>query len=264
MPNTTTKNDPMEVKLYLFRVQKQSAREAFTSRLTPDSPDYKYHCKYQCHMKSSFSNHGSDFGFFELPVLPEWMVNSVAGFGDAIFATFTLGFLELEDIRKMLGSGDTVNRNSNAYFNASIGGYAYAMLLPFAPKGAAPAKSGATATRSSLAQWWYRGSENDTAWRALTFMEKVYFDIGQKSMVGKKYLKYEHFGNSVAGIVARGKGIVVNEKWLKAIVSEVPGLVLGAGSTLRTGPTPSVRYALPRLPVSVAVIFTILNRRNGE
>jgi hypothetical protein len=46
--------------------------------------------------------------------------------------------------------------------------------------------------------------------------------------------------------VARGKAIVEDLGWLRALRPEASGWRLGAGTTLSTGPTPLVRWFAPR------------------
>lgn len=67
--------------------------------------------------------------------LPEGLVDAVSGFGDGVYNVITLGFGDLEEIRKLLGSGGTVNMDSPNYFWANITGQGYALFLPLAPKG---------------------------------------------------------------------------------------------------------------------------------
>jgi len=94
---------------------------------------------------------------------------------------------------------------------------------------------------SSLKSWWNSGAENDAAWRALTFKNKVFYEIGQKTLRDGVWQKYSNLDP-----VARGRALVQDQGWFGAIKPQGSGWALGAGETLSTGPTPLLRWALPR------------------
>lgn len=87
--------------------------------------------------------------------------------------------------------------------------------------------------------WWFRGSQNDKLWRSLSPKEKVYWEIGQKTL---------NDGKQLAGLpkdpVACGQAMVRQQGLLRALLPERSGLKLGLGKTAKTfpsGPSPSVR-----------------------
>jgi RHS repeat-associated protein len=101
------------------------------------------------------------------------------------------------------------------------------------------AKSGGPLTR--LKNWWNTGSEADGAWRALSLKDKAFYEIGQKTLPGKTFENY-----AALDPLARGRALVDDLGWGRAIWPQGTGYRLGAGTTLHTGPTPLVRWAAPR------------------
>ena len=102
-----------------------------------------------------------------------------------------------------------------------------------------------------LKDWWMKGSEHDAAWRKLSLKDKFFHEIGNNTHVDDIYRQYEGVSNSVA----KGKLIWKEQGAFKATFSSVRGMLfLGAGSTLPTGPTSLVRWAVPRFagPVGYA------------
>lgn len=70
-----------------------------------------------------------------LPTIPDYIAEPIVGFGDGVYYTITLGMGDLEEIRKLIGSGGSIDRDSGNYLIGNIAGQGYAMLLPVAPKG---------------------------------------------------------------------------------------------------------------------------------
>ena len=101
--------------------------------------------------------------------------------------------------------------------------------------------SSAVSSRSSFAAWWYRGAENDAAWRALSFQDKVFYEIGQKTLSTAEYGNYANFS-----AVERGRKLVQDLGWRNALKPQGAGWRLGVGETFNTGPTPLIRYVAPR------------------
>ncbi len=81
------------------------------------------------------------------------VVNAVAGFGDGIFQVATFGFGDLENVREMLGSGGTVDKDSGEYIFGWGAGLFYAAAIPFAPKGCVLGSK-----TQQVAQWGPRGN----------------------------------------------------------------------------------------------------------
>ena len=102
---------------------------------------------------------------------------------------------------------------------------------------------------SKAKDWYYKGAENDAAWRELTATDKLYYEIGQKTFNSAE--KFGPYANLDA--VARGRAYVKDFGWYKAIVPEKAGVKLGIGTTFETGPTPAFRWLLPRAAVTGGV-----------
>jgi hypothetical protein len=108
--------------------------------------------------------------------------------------------------------------------------------------------------------WWYRGAENDAVWRSLSLKDKLLYEIGQKTTSSSRF-------SSLADLdaVARGKAMVADLGWVKALKPEGAGWALGVGATLSTGPTPLVRWFVPRAGIAGAAagaVYGLLNRWN--
>ena len=84
--------------------------------------------------------------------------------------------------------------------------------------------------------WWLRGAEADQAWMASSAGEKFFYEIGQKTLNAENWAKFGH----ITDPIERGKAIWAAQGY-GALVSEGHGVVLGAGKTLSTGPTPGAR-----------------------
>ena len=105
------------------------------------------------------------------------------------------------------------------------------------------------ATRVFLAadEWWFGGAEQDAYWRSLSLKNKLLFEIGQKTLSNKTFTP--RLGS--LDPVARGR-VLVDEAgggmagWIKATIPALPGVTLGVGRTFGTGPTPLVRWLVPR------------------
>ena len=107
-----------------------------------------------------------------------------------------------------------------------------------------------TGVLSRAKNWWHRGSKNDAYWRSLSLKDKAYYEIGQKTLSDSTFAR---LGN--LDPVARGRVLVAEQGWFRAMVPESPGLVLGAGRTLGTGPTPLVRWFAPRAAIGGGVAY---------
>ncbi len=57
--------------------------------------------------------------------LPDWLVNSSAGFGDSVSSALTLGLYSTADARRSLGIDGGVNQCSGAYTAGKYAGYAW-------------------------------------------------------------------------------------------------------------------------------------------
>ena len=66
--------------------------------------------------------------------------------------------------------------------------------------------------------------------------KRLLYEIGQKTLLDEKWGKYSKYLDPVT----RGRAIVENEGWIRAVLPEGYGWWLGIGKTLHTGPTPSV------------------------
>ena len=101
------------------------------------------------------------------------------------------------------------------------------------------------------AEWYMRGAENDIYWQNLSWKDKLYYEIGQKTT--RDYIRY-----SSMGIVARGRAIVKDKGWITALTPETGGLSLGLGvGTFRTGPTPAGRWFMSRTAAGITA-FTVI------
>ena len=103
------------------------------------------------------------------------------------------------------------------------------------------AAKGSGSSVTNLKNWWNAGAENDMAWRALPLKDKVFYEVGQKTLPNGVWQKYANLDP-----VARGRNLVQDKGWLGALRPQGAGWKLGAGETLQTGPTPLVRWAVPR------------------
>lgn len=91
------------------------------------------------------------------------------------------------------------------------------------------------------------GSGNDAAWRSYSLANKVYYEIGQKT------LNTLPGGFNALDAAAKGRRIVTEMGWFNALRPTRSGLVLGAGKTFWTGPTPAFRWLFPRAVGGTAV-----------
>ena len=93
-----------------------------------------------------------------------------------------------------------------------------------------------------VGNWFQRGAENDPAWAKLPARDKLFYEIGQKSLPNKQFEPFAHLGP-----VERGRAIVAQQGWLRALFPRSPKFIVpGEGGTLGTGPTPAFRWAAPR------------------
>lgn len=108
--------------------------------------------------------------------------------------------------------------------------------------GIAAVLGGSIGAAPTIAGWYMSGSEADMAWRALSFSEKVFYEIGQKTLSREMFAKFASLDP-----VSRGRALVATQGWIRALLPAGKGYALGAGATFTTGPTPLVRYILPRI-----------------
>jgi len=135
-------------------------------------------------------------------------------------------------------------RRTNRFLGETTTGLALGEVV--ASYGAAQGTVGpaTTATKGPLGkttEWWYRGVENDPAWRALPLKDKVYYEIGQKTLPSSELAPYVGLDP-----VARGRALVESKGWVRALLPQGSGFRLGIGETFNSGPTPLVRWAVPR------------------
>jgi hypothetical protein len=90
--------------------------------------------------------------------------------------------------------------------------------------------------------WWYRGAENDATWRALSPVDKFFWEIGNNTMPKAVYeAKY-----AALDPVRCGRAMIRQWGW-RGGLPQGRGWFLGLGETFRTGPTAVTRYLLPTL-----------------
>ncbi len=94
--------------------------------------------RYYSHMTIPSSRHG--FSLLEPPVLPQWVVDAVAGFGDS------LSFGLTDWIREHMGTDGVVNHHSDSYLSADIIGNALPLVA-----GVKVAKQSYILTRAAIA-----------------------------------------------------------------------------------------------------------------
>ncbi len=120
-----------------------------------------------------------------------------------------------------------------------------------------PVKNAALSAKA----WYYTGAENDAAWQALSLKDKVYYEIGQKTL--KDITPYADLS-----AVERGRQIVQDQGWFTALKPQGAGWQLGVGETFSTGPTPAFRYVVPRAAGAAAAggaTYYLLNQlQSGE
>jgi hypothetical protein len=103
------------------------------------------------------------------------------------------------------------------------------------------ADNGSKVARLQL--WWLKGAEADQAWQASSASEKFFYEIGQKTLSDADFAKFGTSATDFTGKVEQGRKLWEAQK-LGALISSPRGLVLGAGKTLNTGPTPGARWLL--------------------
>lgn len=97
---------------------------------------------------------------------------------------------------------------------------------------------------SRIRDWYGRGSSNDKAWSQLSAKDKMYYEIGQKTLSSADdFAKISHLSP-----VERGRLLVQQQGWTKALMPQSGKFVVpGEGGTLSTGPTPAARWFAPRV-----------------
>jgi RHS repeat-associated protein len=147
----------------------------------------------------------------------------------------------------------TFDSSSDRFLHGAMGGFSVVLYGVQLNRCFRPLKNQCPCPRQSVAfqdarnslknlkNWWNRGAENDGAWRALPLKDKVFYEIGQKSLPREVWPGYANLDP-----VARGRALVQDNGWLGALKPQAAGWRLGAGETLHTGPTPLVRWAIPR------------------
>ncbi len=89
--------------------------------------------------------------------------------------------------------------------------------------------------------WWLKGAEGDAAWSRLSAADKLYFEIGQKTVTSATLGKFSH----IADPVARGRAMVQEMGVVKATMTvNTKALNPGVSGTLSTGPTPGGRLGV--------------------
>ena len=112
-----------------------------------------------------------------------------------------------------------------------------AKVLAAQEKAAEAASKGRLVAKAQ--QWWLKGAEADEAYKAMSTSDKFFYEIGQKTLNDENFKIF----SKIANPVERGKAIWAAQKY-RALLSEGRGVVLGAGKTLGTGPTPGARALL--------------------
>jgi hypothetical protein len=127
-------------------------------------------------------------------------------------------------------SGEATAEYLNAVANLAAGFDSLALYLE------SMLQSGATQNSlRGVGQWWNTGSKNDAAWRALSWSEKGYYEIGQRTT---SLAEYERLAN--LDPVTRGRAMW-EQQGVRALFSNYPQLA----NTMRTGPTPAIRFLAP-------------------
>ncbi len=80
---------------------------------------------------------------------------------------------------------------------------------------------------------------------------KLLYEIGQKTLSDAKFLQYSRIFDPIE----RGRALVANEGWLRAILPEGRGWILGIGKTFQEGPTPGGWLGLGSLGAGSAYYF---------
>jgi hypothetical protein len=132
-----------------------------------------------------------------------------------------------------IGEYSTAIANDAAAFD-SVGLYVESMI-----------QNGATqSTLRGLSRWWSTGSENDAAWRALSWRDKLNYEVGQNTTSATTYQQF-----SGLNPVERGQALF-SDQGISAIFSNYANLL----STMQTGPTPGVRWAAPYIGAFLYVL----------
>lgn len=89
--------------------------------------------------------------------------------------------------------------------------------------------------------WFLNGASNDKAWAALSPKDKLFYEIGQKTLgSADEFAPYAHLSP-----VERGRLFVQEQGWAKALAPSSAKFVPGTdGSTFGTGPTPAGRLVI--------------------
>jgi hypothetical protein len=98
-----------------------------------------------------------------------------------------------------------------------------------------------------------KGSENDFIYDRLPLSEKYYYGIGQKTYKSLRVMDDMGYnlGQDVPSAVARGRQIVANEGWVRAVVPRTYSLGYRQ-DTFRTGTTALGRFGMVQLSVGAA------------
>lgn len=164
--------------------------------------------------------------------------------------------LEIENIEAMtwegfLGSIGTLSGVGRASYNmpkASLAHYgANKSVVSAAARSSLP---------KSVRDWWYKGAENDAAWRELSFGKKVLHEIGKKSVPNPTFAKLSEFTHNS---VEMGKELT-KKGTLGAALGIHPIKIL---QNLGSGPTSAVRAAGELISESADVAISQSVQRSG-
>lgn len=93
---------------------------------------------------------------------------------------------------------------------------------------------------SKAKDWFMRGAENDEAWAKSPLRDKLYYEIGQKTLTSAD----EFAKVSQLSPVDRGAQFVKEHGWMRSLFPSSTKFLPGTGGTFSTGPTPGARWFL--------------------
>ena len=131
--------------------------------------------------------------------------------------------------------------------------------LQIAGVGAFRFLSGAGMPLEGLAAWFARGSEMDDAWATLSLKDKVFYEVGQKTL----NLSEAAFDAAYGGLttVERGRKIYSEVGWFKAAFPESAKFMQsGSGGTLSSGPTAVFRFSMKWMYAGAPTMFEVGGR----
>jgi hypothetical protein len=91
----------------------------------------------------------------------------------------------------------------------------------------------------SVQEWWNLGSEGDALFKSLSLGDKLYYEIGKRTLSPGAF-------SAVEGLSAieAGRNLVAERGFLSAMFGYGPSTVAAFGSTLSSGPTAAFRLYL--------------------